>query len=65
MEDNKQYEISVSCRSIKKKPKKPKKNNLPFVKKVRQKKAKENHNLPMSCPRLILNTYVSKSLVFV
>lgn len=58
MEDSKQYEIPVSCRAIKK-------PNLPFVKKVRQKKAKENHNFPTSCPRSIINTYVSKSLVFI
>lgn len=62
MEDNKQYEIPVSCRSMKKKPKK---QNPSICKEGQKKKAKENQNLPMSCPRLIFNTYFSKSLVFV
>lgn len=58
MEDNKQYEIPVFYRCIKKTP-------TSIRNEGQAKKAKENHNLPTSCPRLILNTYVSKSLVFV
>lgn len=62
MEDNKQYEIPVSCRSMKKKSKK---QNPSICKEGQKKKAKENRNLSMSCSRLIVNKYVLKSLVFV
>lgn len=60
MEKNKQYKIPVSYGSIKKKKKK--RNSI--CKEGQVKKAKQNHNLPTSCPRLILNSYCSKTLVF-